>query len=85
MIAGLSIHPGINTSNPQAVPKTGIYIRVMVMVFNATFNNISVVYRGCHVDCWRKQDPEKTTDLPEDTDKYYHNLYIYLYSHKANV
>jgi len=40
-----------------------------VMVFNATFNNISVI-------SWRSvllvEDPEKTTDLSQVTDKLYH-------------
>ena len=39
------------------------------MVFNATFNNISVM-------SWRSvslvEDPEKTTDLSQVTDKLYH-------------
>ena len=38
-------------------------------MFNATFNNISVI-------SWRSvllvEDPEKTTDLPQATDKLYH-------------
>jgi len=45
----------------------------MVMVFNATFNNISSI-------SWRSallvEDQEKTTDLPQVTDKLY---YIMLY------
>ena len=41
------------------------YIRVRVMVFNATFNNISVI-------SWRKLEyPEKTTGRSQVTDKLY--------------
>ena len=42
------------------------------MVFNATFNNISVVSWGqCY--WWRKQEyPEKIIDLSLVTDKLYH-------------
>jgi len=36
----------------------------MVMLFNATFNNISVAYRGVQFYWWRKMEYlEKTTDL----------------------
>ena len=47
----------------------------MVMVFNATFNNISVIdiYRGGQFYWWRKPEyPAKTTDLSQVTDKLDH-------------
>ena len=43
------------------------------MVFNATFNNISAISSGGQVYCQRKPVyPNKTTDLPQVTDKLYH-------------
>jgi hypothetical protein len=43
--------------------------RVGFMVFNATFNNISVIlWRSVYL--WRKPEyPEKTTDLSQVTDR----------------
>jgi hypothetical protein len=40
------------------------------MVLNATFNNISVIFRGGQFYWWRKS--EKTTNLPQETHKLYH-------------
>jgi hypothetical protein len=44
----------------------------MVMVYKATFNNISVI-SWHQLYLWRKPEyPEKTTDPPQVTDKLYH-------------
>jgi hypothetical protein len=43
------------------------------MVLKATFNNISVISWRSGFFWWRKQEyPEKTTDLPQVTEKQYH-------------
>jgi hypothetical protein len=42
------------------------------MVFNAIFNNISVISWRLVLLVEETEVPEKTTDLPEATDKLYH-------------
>ena len=49
------------------------YIQFRFMVINATFNNISVMYRGGQLYWCRKPEyPQKTTDLSQITDTLYH-------------
>ena len=49
-----------------------VWVRVRVIVFNAIFNNISVILWG-QFYWWRKPKyPEKTTDLSQVIDKLYH-------------
>ena len=42
------------------------------MVFNATFHNISVISGGQFYWWGKLENHEKTTDLPQVTDKLYH-------------
>ena len=53
------------------------YIQIRFMVFNATFNNISVMYRGGQLYWWRKPEyAQKTTDLSQITDTLYHIMLV---------
>ena len=45
------------------------YLRVKVMVLNATFNNISAMSWRSQLEC-----PEKAANLPQVTDKLYHTM-----------
>jgi len=42
------------------------------MVFNATLNNVSVISWRSVLLVEKPEYPEKTTDLPQETDKLYH-------------
>jgi len=44
------------------------------IVLEATFNNISVISWWSVISVEKKEDPEKTTDLSQVTDKLYHIL-----------
>ena len=54
-----------NMTEPKLYLDGSYQVSWLVMVFNATFNNISVqLYRGCQVYWWKKPEyPEKTNKL----------------------
>jgi hypothetical protein len=56
-----------------SVSEGEMWIRVRVRVFNSTFNNISVIL-------WRSVLlADKTTNLPQVTDKLYHIILYRIY------
>ena len=55
-----------NISTDGILSKLFVSLFVCSMMFNTIFNNISVYWR------WKPEDPEKTSDLLQVTDKLYH-------------
>ena len=51
-----------------------VKVKVSVMVFNVTINNISVISWRSVLLVEETDYPEKTTDLPQVTDKLSHNV-----------
>ena len=50
-------------------------VMVMVMVINATFINISVIYSDGQLFSWRNLEyPQNITDLSQVIDKLYHKM-----------
>ena len=54
--------------------QAGDYVRVSVMVFNATVNNISVISWRSALLMEETGNPKKTTDLSQVTEKLYHMM-----------
>ena len=59
----------------KKIKKGKVCSLVMVMVFNATFNNASVISWWSVLLVEEIEVPEKTTDLPQVTDKLYHIVF----------
>jgi hypothetical protein len=59
-------------SSQNRILLEGLGVRVNVMVFNATFSNISVISQRSVLLVEETRVPGKNTDLTQVTDKLYH-------------
>ena len=67
-------HCLISQFHLRVILKSRRFLFAYLMVFNATFNNISAIsWRSVYL--WKKlEDLEKSSDMSQVTNKFYHNV-----------